>query len=141
VPFASSSSSSSLRNRFVDVSATTASKPRLVVMLYERLERDIVEAINAFDRGSPSDAHAPLVHAQDIVQALSGALDVDAWSDGAQLQALYVYMLELLVRANVRKQAEPAQQCLTIVRPLLEAWRAALAASAGGQIDGRSLDG
>jgi flagellar secretion chaperone FliS len=130
-----------LRNRFAQTSIETASKPRLVVMLYERLERDLVEAIAAIGRSDVRGAHEKLVHAQDIVQALRGALDLKVWPEGESLQAVYDYMLELLVRANVTKRAEPATTVLDLVKPLSAAWRTAFESGAAGvQTGGRSFD-
>ena len=80
--------SQSLRERFTSGSLDTASGPRVVVMAYERLDRDIAGALSALADGDLGKAHELLCHAQDLVHELNGMLDVDAWEHGPSLAAI-----------------------------------------------------
>jgi flagellar protein FliS len=112
------------RARFVNDGLSTVPGARLVVLLYERLVRDLETAIGALDAGRLPDAHESLTHAQDIVSELSLALDGSTWSGAADLSGLYTWLYEQLVAANVRKDTELVEHCHCVVMPLFEAWRA-----------------
>lgn len=117
--------------RYSSDGASITSNERLVVMLYERLCNDIVEAAAAMRDGRPGDAHRPLINAQEIVEALDTALDLDRWPEGIALRALYDYVGGELVQANLTKDPSRLDTCLGHVEPLRDAWREAWAATAG----------
>lgn len=99
---------------------------QLLVRLYERLERDLVQAADAATIGLIEETHRLLVHAQDIVYELDLALDTDAWPEGQALKDLYAYLADRLIQANLRKSPVIVNECLAHVRPLVQAWQAAL---------------
>jgi flagellar protein FliS len=77
------------------------------------------------ERGNLEEAHAGLVRAQAIVGELLVSLDMEAGGEVASsLAALYTYSTRRLVEANVKKNAEPAQDILRLFRELLPAWQA-----------------
>jgi flagellar protein FliS len=84
-----------------------------------------VRARSAIGDTDIAAAHNALVHAQDIVCELSNTLLPDVWAAGAQLAAVYEFLLNELVHANVFKDAARVQSCLTIVEPLQDAWQQA----------------
>jgi flagellar protein FliS len=114
------------RNRYLGDSVSTASPQRLVVMLYDGLVQDLQLAQQGIARGDVVLVHTRLVRAQAIVTELQSSLNLNAWEGAAALDKLYTYVLELLVDANVRKDAEPVAQALAVVEPLQDAWRQAL---------------
>lgn len=114
-----------LRSRYARDSVTTASPVRLVTMLYDRLARDLDDAEFAISMANPQSAHTALRHAQDIVQELSGSLDVGRWSGGEGLQSLYTWLLEQLVATNLTKDASLLIGCREVIEPLREAWHEA----------------
>lgn len=114
-----------LRSRYAREAVTTASPVRLVTMLYDRLVRDLDDAELAISLANAQAAHAQLRHAQDIVQELSGSLDVSQWDGGPGLQSLYTWLLERLVAANVSKDAAIVVECREVVEPLRDAWHEA----------------
>jgi flagellar protein FliS len=62
------------------------------------------------------------VHAQEIVAELDAALDPGAWEGATGMSQIYSYLLDLLVAANVRKDARLVRECISLVAPLAEAW-------------------
>jgi flagellar protein FliS len=111
-------------------SVTTASPARLLIMLYERLVRDLVAAEQALGERDMSAAHEQLVHAQAIVLELRTSLDREKWDGAAGLSDLYTFLYDELVGANIGKDATRVASCREIVEPLRDAWREAALAAA-----------
>jgi len=119
------------RSAYMGGMVTTASPARLLVMLYERLVLDIERAADLQDAGDFPSASQQLMHAQEIVLELQSSLRLDVWDGAQKLSAIYGFLHSELVKANVRRDVTVTRSCLTLVRPLAEAWReAALAAAA-----------
>lgn len=117
--------SQALRARYAGEAVATASPARLLTMLYDRLVRDVVAAEQALLAGEVAAAHNELVHAQAIVSELRTSLDVDAWSGGPGLAALYEFVSAELVGANVAKEVARVVACRELLEPLRDAWREA----------------
>lgn len=113
---------STARNRFVADGVGSTPPERLLVMLYDRLLRDLDDGIIAIGRVDVAGAHDALTHAQDIVAELHSALDLDRW-EGAQAMAdLYTYLADLLARANMTKSAPLVAEARKLVDPLRDTW-------------------
>ncbi len=97
-----------------------ASPARILVLLYERLLRDLDEAERALLAGG--NAHPALMHAQEIVDALDLALDRDQWSGAEGLGAIYDHLTDELIAANVDRNVDAVRRCRRIVEPLHVAW-------------------
>lgn len=122
-----------IRMKYLAQSVETASPAQLVVMLYNALVKDLLQAERAIGRDDGPLAHESLVHAQDIVSALRGTLDLDAWDGARNLASLYDYLLEQMVAANIGKDADLVKTCRELVEPLRDAWREAALAVGRGQ--------
>lgn len=124
----------SARQRYATSAVSTASPARLLVMLYERLLRDIAWAEQALADRDCAKANDQLQHAQQIVLELRTSLDTTAWSGGPALSSLYTYLHGELVSANLEKDATRLIACREIVEPLHAAWESAArgAGSPGG---------
>jgi flagellar protein FliS len=121
-----------MRNRYVGDSVSTASPARLVTMLYDRLVRDLTVGEAALGAGDFAGANEQLVHAQDIVWELLAGLDVTKWSGGPGLAALYQFLINELVAANVAKDPGRVASCRELVEPLRDAWHKAAEAVVTG---------
>ena len=110
------------RARFVNDGLAILSGPRLLLALYERLGRDLDDASSACRGGSLAAAHAALLHAQEIVQELSLALDARAWDGAPGLAELYDWLSRELVTANIAKDLDAIDRCRQVVEPLRAAW-------------------
>ena len=113
------------RDTYLAATVQTASPAQLLVMLCERLNLDVERAAEALRQGRPSDAHAALLHAQEIVLELNASLKVDAWEGGPGLRAVYDFLHSQLVKANMRKDLAITESCLSLVAELRATWRAA----------------
>lgn len=119
------------RNAYMNGMVTTASPARLLIMLFERLQLDIERAAEAQRDERYADASPHLLHAQEIVLELQSSLKVDVWEGGPGLAALYSFLHSQLVAANIKRDLAITESCLTLVVPLVDAWRqAALTAAA-----------
>jgi len=110
------------RDTYLAASVSTATPSQLLVMLYGRLVLDVQRATDALRRGEPSQAHEPLLHAQEIVLELNASLDVTSWEGGAGLASLYDYLHAELVKANMAKDLKAAEFCLHVVTVLRDTW-------------------
>ena len=120
----------------------SATPAQLVVMLYDRLELDLQRAEAAQLEERWMDASTPLRHAQDIITELQLALRLDVWDDAEKLFAIYTYVRNALVAANVSHSIERTQEAIRLIAPLASAWRQAaaqLAAAAPVQAEYGSL--
>lgn len=119
-----------LRERYLADSTSTASPGTLLVMLYDRLVRDLVQGEQALNDSDYEQASECLQHAQEIVLELRITLNVDVWDGAAGLSALYGFLLTELIGANIRRDPERVAACRTLVEPLRDAWREAATAVA-----------
>lgn len=113
-----------LQERYLTEAIETASPATRLVMLYDRLELDLRRADAGFDSGDLEAINDHLIHAQEILLALAGTLDLELWQGGAQLYALYHFLHGQLVEANCSKQRQQVQSVAAMVAQLARAWRA-----------------
>ena len=109
--------------------AGAMSKGQVLVLLYQRLLRDLDAADAAIARRDIEGAHTQLIHAQDIIDGLDHALDRNAWGDAEQLSSLYGHVRNELVAANITKDSRIIARCRQILQPLAETWQEALQAT------------
>jgi flagellar protein FliS len=115
----------SLQTRYRAEALSTASPARIVVMAFDRLDRDLAGAIAAIETRQVERSHELLCHAQDLVHELLGMLDLDVWEHAGTLASIYRYVIELLVSANVHKSIRPADEARTLLAELGDAFRQA----------------
>jgi flagellar protein FliS len=113
------------RAQYTREAVTTASPARLLIMLYDRLVRDLVTAETALAAGDIAKASTELVHAQQIILELRTSLNLDAWDGAAGLADLYTYLHTELVGANLHKDTTRVTTCREIIEPLRDTWRQA----------------
>jgi|Deesub1362A_J573_1020465.scaffolds.fasta_scaffold00029_64 flagellar protein FliS len=108
--------------------AVLNAKPeQLVVMLYDGALKFIRQADQALTKKDIPGAHQALVRTQDIVTHLRAALNED-YEITRSLDALYAYIYNLLVQANVKKDRDVLAIVARLMRELREAWVQALKA-------------
>lgn len=120
----------SARNKFMSDGMGTTPPERLLVMLYDRLLRDLDEAEAAIGQADIGAAHDALTHAQDIVAELHSALDLDAWDGAPAMAELYTWLGELLAQANMKKSVDHVNEARSLVKPLRDTWDEAYQAMA-----------
>jgi flagellar protein FliS len=116
------SSSTRQARELFEQSVLTASPARLVIMLYDRLLVDLGRAEAAQESENWPTAREHLLHAQAIVAELQSSLDTSAWDGGPGLFALYTYVSNALVVANIHRDVEATRESIRLLAPLREAW-------------------
>lgn len=119
------------RLRYSSDSLATVSGPRVVVMCFDRLDRDLAAAVEAISAGDHYQANATLTHAQELLHALAAMLDVDAWEHASTLADVYDYLVRLLTVANMTKRISKVEEAQRLVSELGSAFREA-AQTVGG---------
>lgn len=121
------------RTAYTRESVLSATPAQLVVMLYDRLVLDMQRAEAAQDAQDWVEAHGYLMHAQDIVTELQLTLRMDVWDGAERLFAIYVYVKNALVAANLNRDVERTHEALRLMTPLRESWtQAAVSLQASG---------
>ena len=115
------------QQRYRDDAVISATPERLVTMLYDRLLLDIERGESAQRAGDWTEANTQLQHAQAIVAELTSSLSND-WTGSTGLRALYTFLTQTLIGANIGRDPERTRSCHELVVPLREAWHAAAAA-------------
>ena len=123
-------STAALRARYLSDRIATASPQQLLVMLYDRLALDLERGEDFLVRGDRDAAREQIQHAQEIVLELHGTLKVDLWEGGPRLAALYVWLIQELIQANLKGDVRRVRDCRKVVEPLRDAWREAAASLA-----------
>ena len=113
-------------NVYRQTQAQTAAPGELVVMLYRGAVRFVGAGIEGIQAGDIQRAHNNLVRAQAIITELDATLDAERGGDTAtQLSAIYGYLNQRLVEANLQKDTRPAEEVVGHLRELLPAWEEA----------------
>lgn len=115
------------RERFAADGLETASNTRVLVMCYDRLDRDLAAAREAICANEHFAANAALGHAQDLLGEMATMVDVDAWEHAPALLSVYDYLLRLLAVANLQKAESLVAEAQHLIGELGEAVRAAAA--------------
>jgi len=126
-----------LRNRFQTDGTATISQERLLLALYDRVVTDLDGAVAAIGARRPAEAHEKLVHAQEILGELHLALDPEAWDGAENLASLYLYAMDRLMTANLRKDVTPVLEVKALIAPLADSWREAYEQMTGGSATAR----
>jgi flagellar protein FliS len=111
---------------YQEQAVTTANGPQLLLMLCDRLAVDIARAQVALGSEDLKTTNESLQHAQQIVRMLRHSLDPNGFEGGQELLAVYVFLENHLIKANLEKSADVVKECAELVHPFHEAWRRAV---------------
>lgn len=101
----------------------TVSPHKLITLLYEGAINHIGKAKQAIQDRQVFSAHRSILKSQEIVSELLSCLNEDLGGEIAKnMKNLYLYVIDCLVQANLRKQVEPLDQALDVLLPLKSAW-------------------
>jgi flagellar protein FliS len=118
-------SAHTMRGKFRDGAIETASNERVIVMAFDRIDRDLAEAVQGLEDGDADRTHRTLCHAQALISELQHMLDLEVWEHAQGLFDLYDYMIRRLVAANIVKDVVPVVEVQGLVRDLGDAFRGA----------------
>ncbi len=105
----------------------TASPEALILMLYDGALRFMGQAELAFEEKNLEQISNMLLRVQAIFAELMAALDKEKGGEIAvNLERLYVFFLEKLGDANVRKDIKPMLEIKPLVQNLRNTWEQAM---------------
>lgn len=109
---------------YKEMSITSQSQGRLVVMLYEGAIKNLRLAADAIDRGDWAEKGVRMGKASDIINELDCSLDMAAGIEIAQnLRKLYQFMTNHLTMASFAKDAAKVREVIAILEDLNTAWK------------------
>jgi len=114
-------------------SAAYADPHQLVQMLMEGALDRLARAKGAIERGAGVEKGELLGKAISIIGGLQGSLNADAGGEiAANLDALYDYMQQRLLQANLKNDSAAIDEVVSLLRELKEAWDAMPAEARSG---------
>lgn len=111
----------------------SATPARLLTMLYDRLLLDLHRAEEAQAKEDWAAANTQLVHAQAIITELQVSLNRNIWSGAEGLFAVYTYVANALVNANINRDAKLTREAIEMMEPLRQTWHEAADVMGPGQ--------
>lgn len=114
-------------NQYKQTAITTANRGELVLMLYEGAIKNVKKATLAIDKKDIGTKGMAIGKAHDILNELLNTLDFEVGGNVARdLERLYNFMIEQLLKANLQNSKETLQSVQKILETLLEGWRGAV---------------
>ncbi len=113
----------SAAQKYKQTSVQSASKEKILLMLYEGCIRFIKQAIVAIDKKDIADRGMNIGRAFDIINELNNTLNHDVGGDiAANLEQLYMFISEQLTKANASGQKQPLEESLKVLETLYAGW-------------------
>jgi flagellar protein FliS len=114
-------------NRYKQASVQTATPAQILLMLYEGAIKNVKKATECLDRKDIAGKGAYIGKAHDIVNELVNTLNFEVGGNIARdLERLYNFMIEQLVKANSENSKECLQAVQKLLETLLAGWRGAI---------------
>ena len=113
--------------KYKQTSVESASKEKLLLMLYEGAIKFVKRAIIAADKNDIPVRCENIGRAYDIVLELMNTLDFKVGGEVAEnLEQLYMFITDELTRANITGKTEHLNNVLKILETLYEGWKEAV---------------
>lgn len=120
-------SSNAAYKKYKETSITSASKEKLLLMMYEGAIKFIKKAKLDLEQNNISGKCENIGRAYDIILELNNTLDHKVGGDVAsQLEQLYMFMTEQLIKANISNDSNHLDSVLKILETLYEGWKQAV---------------
>lgn len=109
--------------KYKNTSIQSASREKLLLMLYEGAIRYTKQAIKAAEEKNIAERGMNIGRAFDIVMELNNTLDHKVGGEIAlHLEQLYMFLMEQFTKANISGSPEPLRASLKILENLYEGW-------------------
>jgi flagellar protein FliS len=101
----------------------TLSPVAIIERLYQAMERSLIAAKDAMEKGQPAIKGEKLGHALAIIGELQASLDMEKGGEIAtNLYDLYSFATHRLLMANMKDDTAIIDEVLRTMQPLSEAW-------------------
>ncbi|RYZ84336.1 MAG: flagellar export chaperone FliS [Proteobacteria bacterium] len=109
--------------KYKNTSIQSASREKLLLMLYEGAIRFTKQAIKAAEEKNIAERGTNIGRAFDIVMELNNTLDHKVGGEIAlHLEQLYMFMMEQYTKANITGTVEPLKAALKCLENLYDGW-------------------
>ncbi len=114
-------------NQYKQIAVKTATRGQILLLLYEAAIQNVKKATACLDKQDLAGKGTHIVKAHDILNELVNSLDIEIGGDVARnLERLYNFMTDQLVKANLENSKEALQQVQKLLETLLGGWRVAV---------------
>lgn len=111
------------QQKYKATSVQSASKEKILLMLYEGAIKFTKLAIKAIEEKKIADRGMNIGRAFDIIMELNNTLDHKVGGEiASQLEQLYMFMMEQYTKANIHGDAAPLQANLKLLQTLYDGW-------------------
>ena len=109
--------------KYKTTSVQSASREKILLMLYEGAIRFIKQAMSAIDKKDIAERGMNIGRAFDIINELNNTLNHAAGGDiASNLEQLYMFVSEQLTKANATGQKKPLEDALKVLETLYSGW-------------------
>lgn len=113
--------------KYKQTSVVSASKEKILLMLYEGAIRFTKLAIKGCEEKKIADKGYNIGRAYDIIMELNNTLDHKIGGKiASDLEQLYMFMMEQYTKANITSDPEPLRNNLKILDNLYQGWSQAV---------------
>jgi len=109
--------------KYKQTSVTSASREKILLMLYEGCIKFTKLAIKACEEKKIADRGMNIGRAYDIVMELNNTLDHKVGGEiSKNLEQLYIFMMEQYTKSNISGDPAPLRSNLKMLETLYEGW-------------------
>ena len=121
--YASNNAYASAGNLYKSNEVLTASKKKLVIMLYDGAAKNLKLAKLAMEDKKIERVNSMIIKTQNILVELMSTLNFEDGGEVANnLMALYEYMYQKTIRANIDKNSEILDEVIGYLEELSDTW-------------------
>lgn len=99
----------------------TATPVQLTLMLYNGAIKFCNQGIEAIENNNIQQAHQVIIKAQNIISELQATLDLK-YSIAKEMDAIYTFIKQLLVEANIQKNKEKLLDAKELIVGFRDTW-------------------
>lgn len=109
--------------KYKQTSVQSASREKLLLMLYEGAIRFVKQAMIAIDQKDIAGRGMNIGRAFDIINELNNTLNHEAGGEiAANLEQLYMFICEQLTKSNATGQKKPLEDSVRVLETLYSGW-------------------
>lgn len=109
--------------KYKNTSIQSASREKLLLMLYEAAIRFMKKAMKAIEEKDIAERGVNIGKAYDIFMELSNTLDHKSGGEiASRLEQLYMFITDQLTQANIKGDGKPLESAIKITETLYSGW-------------------
>jgi flagellar protein FliS len=113
--------------KYKNQSIQTASREKLLLMMYEGAIRFTKKALQAVEEKNIAERGANIIRAYDIILELNNTLDHKVGGEiSKNLEQLYMFLTDQLTQANMTGDPQYLRNTLKVLETLYEGWSKAV---------------